>query len=759
MLQVEYKNIQYNLGAFGILLTGPAGFVFPDQSCTYLNKDIGEFKYNKNNVTLGGVSESGIQTGVLMKCQFELATEWNATHFAILLDDLADFNEVPLSDKLSAATDFAIKDITSVKLPPTISGTPPAKATPGVAYSFIPTANDADGDPLSFVIKNAPPWANFNTTTGALTGTPVAKDYGIYGAIVISVTAGGDTVALPAFEIFVEDISNPIAVDIPDGTFASAQTVTLTCQDDGSGCTALYYTLDGSTPTTGSTRYTAPVTVSATASLKYIAVDISGRISDVRTKNFIINKTITPPTVKITYPTDQSAFNPFFPLTGITGMTSDSGSVGIAKVELQITDGVNYMVERNKILQWMPTTPSWLTSVYTENTWKNWDLGTNQISWTSGQTYTITARVTDKSGNTAQDISTFLYTDKILLAGTILDSNKQPMAGVSVTLESDDTTSPKIVVSTDKFGKYLWEVSKSGWSGTITPKKPGYEFKDLSRRIEAIKTNQLNHDFTATALVLEDALAIIVAGGDVKDRLWTATKYVADLAYDTLLKKGVSEKNIRYLSVYDKKDSKIHAPSSIAAMKDAITNWAVNQVSATKPLIIYMVDHGDDDAQFYATKPPGSDPDIITGVMLKEWLDSLQTKTGAKVILIIDTCYSGSFLQPLKPSAGITNRIVLASTGANEKAYFSYDGSLSFSSYFWNSIKQSNSLQESFNSSKDAIEQSSTPVTPQHARLDADSDGLYKQDHDSTLVRTTYLGNPLLMASRVAGSCQSNRYQ
>ncbi|MEO5334697.1 MAG: chitobiase/beta-hexosaminidase C-terminal domain-containing protein [Magnetococcus sp. YQC-5] len=745
--QLEYKNTQYTLGAFKIILTGPATLTFSDQSCTYRAADIGELNPINNTLIMGGVSDAGIGTGVLMACQVTLGTEFQLSHFSIALDSLADTNRTSLLNKLSAGTDFLLKEITSTNHPPSINGTPTTKATPGVVYNFVPTASDADGDALSFSIKNAPPWAGFNTTTGTLSGTPTAKDYGIYGNIVISVTAGTDTVALPAFELSVDDISNPVAVDIPDGTFSTTQNVTLTCQDDGSGCSLLYYTLDGSTPTTSSTLYSAPISVSATTTLKYIAVDKSGRVSDVRTKNFIINKTITPPTVTITYPTDGSTFNPFYPLTGITGSTSDPGNTGIAKVELQITDGVNYMVVRNGTQRFIPTS-SWLasTDLFTPDTWKNWDFGTNNL-WTSGQTYTITVRVTDKAGNTASSISHFTYTDNIILSGTVLDSNKQPVAGVSITLENNDTTLPKIVLTTDPSGKYLWEVSKSGWSGTITPKKPGYKFDQASRTITAIKTNQLNNDFTATAVAVEqEALAIIMAGGDVNDHLWTATKSVADLAYTTLIKKGLLEKNIRYLSVYNKKDSNIFAPASSSALKEAITNWAINSVSPTRPLILYMVDHGDDDAKFYATKPKDSDPDIITAAMLKEWLDTLQNKTGAKVILIIDACYSGSFLQALKPAAGI-KRIVLASTGANEKACFSYDGSLSFSSYFWNSIRQSNSLQESFNSSADAIQQSSTSVTPQHARLDADSDGLYnKANNESNIISDTYLGNPMLMA-------------
>ena len=73
---------------------------------------------------------------------------------------------------------------------PVISGTPPASIAVGQAYSFTPTANDADGDPLTFSIEGQPAWASFAADTGALTGTPQAGDEGPYEGISISASDG-----------------------------------------------------------------------------------------------------------------------------------------------------------------------------------------------------------------------------------------------------------------------------------------------------------------------------------------------------------------------------------------------------------------------------------------------------------------------------------------------------------------------------------------------------------------------------------------
>ncbi len=91
----------------------------------------------------------------------------------------------------------------TVNTAPTISGKPASQATVGSAYSVTPVAQDADGDTLAFSIENLPTWAKFNTATGVLTGTPTAQDVGASANVVISVSDGKTTAALPAFSITV----------------------------------------------------------------------------------------------------------------------------------------------------------------------------------------------------------------------------------------------------------------------------------------------------------------------------------------------------------------------------------------------------------------------------------------------------------------------------------------------------------------------------------------------------------------------------
>ncbi|MFI0414119.1 MAG: putative Ig domain-containing protein [Candidatus Thiodiazotropha sp.] len=101
--------------------------------------------------------------------------------------------------------------------PPVISGTPQTQVAEGQAYHFTPSANDADGDVLTFSITNRPNWANFNTSTGQLSGTPDQNAAGTTDNIVISVSDGSASASLDAFSITVDDSNQaPTISGTPD---------------------------------------------------------------------------------------------------------------------------------------------------------------------------------------------------------------------------------------------------------------------------------------------------------------------------------------------------------------------------------------------------------------------------------------------------------------------------------------------------------------------------------------------------------------
>ena len=91
---------------------------------------------------------------------------------------------------------------------PTISGSPATTVMQNSSYSFTPTANDANGDTLTFSINNLPGWATFVSSTGRVSGTPTAANVGTYSNIQISVSDGQASANLAAFSISVVAVAS-----------------------------------------------------------------------------------------------------------------------------------------------------------------------------------------------------------------------------------------------------------------------------------------------------------------------------------------------------------------------------------------------------------------------------------------------------------------------------------------------------------------------------------------------------------------------
>ena len=106
-------------------------------------------------------------------------------------------------------------------------------------------------------------------------------------------------------------------------TYSSPQTVTIS--DSISGAT-IYYTTDGSTPTTSSTVYSGPITVGSSGTLKAVAVSSGGLLSAASTAPYTITQ--VSPTVNF-----SSGFNSST-VSLVSGAVIQSGN-------LQLSDGGN----------------------------------------------------------------------------------------------------------------------------------------------------------------------------------------------------------------------------------------------------------------------------------------------------------------------------------------------------------------------------------------------------------------------------------
>lgn len=94
------------------------------------------------------------------------------------------------------------------------------------------------------------------------------------------------------------DNTPPIVTLSPaSGAYATVQNITITTNEPAT----IYYTIDGSEPTTSSAVYTAPFSLSTDTTIKYFAKDAAGNVSEVKTSTFVIDMEAPYPVETITF--------------------------------------------------------------------------------------------------------------------------------------------------------------------------------------------------------------------------------------------------------------------------------------------------------------------------------------------------------------------------------------------------------------------------------------------------------------------------
>lgn len=150
---------------------------------------------------------------------------------------------------------------------------------------------DAAGDSIAL-------YNNFNVNPNPINSLVAGKQYNVKGVSIIYWQSNNQTQQIAPrsaddFEEVVgptEQVATPTFTPV-EGTYTEAQDVTISTTTEGA---TIYYTLDGTTPTTNSSVYSTAITISETTTVKAFAVKADMIDSEVATAYYTIN--IVPPT-------------------------------------------------------------------------------------------------------------------------------------------------------------------------------------------------------------------------------------------------------------------------------------------------------------------------------------------------------------------------------------------------------------------------------------------------------------------------------
>ncbi|MBF0574287.1 MAG: hypothetical protein HQK69_11125, partial [Desulfamplus sp.] len=265
--------------------------------------------------------------------------------------------------------------------------------------------------------------------------------------------------------------------------------------------------------------------------------------------------------------------------------------------------------------------------------------------------------------------------------------------------------------------------------------------------------------------------AIIVAGGppDVKNNtLWPLVKIAAEKIYRVLTRKGFTQDQIYLLSPIDLDGDGDGFPDSIIRNTQGYLEekyiqtafqWAGQLKNLDQPLLIFLLGHGIKDKFMLNLSNKTLDAN-----KLSQYLDEYQKVTGKDVVVVMDSCYSGSFIDDL---AG-PGRAVITSTGNENKAFYAMKNSVSLSSffsYFSDGISSGVSLLASYNHACDNLKKfysqemcskqyDTQQIFFQNPQYEDNGDGKYYdlfmnlKTEDGLMLKNIYINKPSSSAIR-----------
>ncbi len=146
------------------------------------------------------------------------------------------------------------------------------------------TATDhVDPNPKVYYSTNGGSTWNYQTKTVTLTLNPGVTTLKYYGR-----DAAGNTGSIQTATYTIDTTAPTVTVSPAGGVYNTTPTITLTASDNLDSSPVIYYTINGTNPTTSSIRYTSPITIVTTTILKFMAVDDAGNKAPVQTQNYTL---------------------------------------------------------------------------------------------------------------------------------------------------------------------------------------------------------------------------------------------------------------------------------------------------------------------------------------------------------------------------------------------------------------------------------------------------------------------------------------
>ena len=252
-----------------------------------------------------------------------------------------------------------------------------------------------------------------STTTSHTVTVPAASFPSSYDKLVISYIIGEDGTSKEILKAAIIEAASVVAdpaISPAAGTYTAAQSVTITCATTGA---SIYYTVDGTTPTSASTLYSAAFNVSASATVKAIATATSMTDSNVVSAAYVIN--IAPVTKVVT-------------------------SLAIAKATDTVEASVAYT---------MPAATATYDDATTATVTASWFEGatavTSPVTKTTAGTYTFTAKYTEGTVEVTAADFTLVVTEAVPVK--TLDSLTVVATPTAPTCLVGGTTSVALVVT------------------------------------------------------------------------------------------------------------------------------------------------------------------------------------------------------------------------------------------------------------------------------------------------------------------------